>query len=179
MNGNMDNWEEISREEVFQKYGRGVERRAYRLPDGQETDFYLNSGCPSVACLALTKEKQVILVKQFRPGPAKTLLELPGGRVEEGETLEQAAGRELLEETGYRGKVEFVTNILSGPYSLYIKNVLVALDCEKVGEPQLEDNGETLETRLLSLDEFRTHIRTGQMSDVDISYLCLDHLGLL
>ncbi|MFZ2300137.1 MAG: NUDIX hydrolase [Candidatus Moraniibacteriota bacterium] len=179
MNNRVENWEEVSREEVFKKYGRGIEKRTFRLPHGREADFYLSSGHPSIACLALTKDRQVILVKQFRPGPGKILLELPGGGFQGTETTEQAMERELLEETGYRGRVQFVTDTLPSAYSTYIKNALVATDCEKVGEPQLEDNGESIEVVLMSLDEFRKHIRTGQMTDVEISYLCLDYLGLL
>ncbi len=175
----IEKWEEISREKIFEKYGRGIEKKVFRLPHGKEADFYLNSGHSSIACLALTKEKRVILVKQFRPGPKKILLELPGGGMSDDETIEQAMERELLEETGYRGKVQFLTSILPSAYAVYEKNALIVLDCEKVAEPKLEDNGEELEVVLLSLDEFRKHIRTGQMSDVEISYLCLDHLDLL
>ncbi|OGI25824.1 MAG: hypothetical protein A3E38_02920 [Candidatus Moranbacteria bacterium RIFCSPHIGHO2_12_FULL_54_9] len=179
MSDNVENWEEVSREEIFKKYDRGVEKRVYRLPNGKEADFYLKTGHDSVACLALTKDRKVILVKQFRPGPAKILLELPGGGFQGAETPEQAVERELLEETGYRGKVQFVASILPDAYSTYNKNALVVTDCEKVGEPKSEDNGESVEAVLLSLDEFREHIRTGQMTDVEISYLCLDYLNLL
>jgi ADP-ribose pyrophosphatase len=179
MTNKVENWTEVSREEVFKKYGRGMEKRVYRLPNGRETDFYLSSGHNSAACLALTKDKKVILVKQFRPGPAKIILELPGGGFQVTETPERAVERELLEETGYQGKAQFVTSILPSAYSSYIKNALIITDCEKVGEPQLEDNGESVEVMLMSLDEFREHIRTGQMTDVEIGYLCLDYLGLL
>ncbi len=172
-------WEEIFREEVFRKYRRGVERVAFRLPKGNETDFYLYARGQSIACLAFTEDQQVILVKQYRPGPKKILLELPGGGAKPGEDLAVAMERELLEETGYRATVKFVTSILPDAYSTGKKNAFVAVDCTKVAEPKEEDNGEMVETVLLSLDEFRAHIRTGQMTDVEISYLCLDHLGLL
>ena len=175
----MECWEEISREEIFRKFGRGVERRVYRLPDGREGEFYLRTGHSSVACLALTKEKQVILARQFRPGPAKILLEMPGGGMEANETKEEAIARELLEETGYRGSVQFVTELLPDAYSTYTKNFFVVTDCEKIGEPQSEDNGEEVEVVLLRLEQFRQHIRTGQMTDIEGAYLCLDYLELL
>ena len=175
----MENWEEVSREEIFKKFGRGVEKRIYRLPNGREGEFYLRTGHSSVACLALTRERQVILVRQFRPGPAKVLLEMPGGGMDADETKEQAIARELLEETGYRGNVQFVTEILPDAYSTYTKNFFVVTDCEQVGQPQPENNGEELEVILLSLEKFREHIRTGQMTDIEGGYLCLDHLKLL
>lgn len=175
----VQNWEEVSREEVFRKYGRGIEKRTYRLPQGTESDFYLSSGHPSICCLALTKENQVILAKQFRPGPAKILIEMPGGGMNGNETKEEAMTRELLEETGYQGKVEFVTEVIPSAYATYVKNFFVATECEKVSEPKAEDNGEELEVVLMSLDEFRDHIRTGQMTDIEGAYLCLDYLKLL
>ncbi len=179
MKHGVQNWEEVSREEVFKKFGRGVEKRIYRLPSGQEEEFYLKTGYSSICCLALTKDNQVILVRQFRPGPGKILLEMPGGGINPDETKEVAMARELLEETGYQGNIQFVTELLPDAYSTYTKSFLVATNCEKIAEPQLEDNGEELEAVLMSLDEFRNHIRTGQMTDVEGAYLCLDYLKLL
>ena len=179
MNEAVKLWEEVSREEVLKKYGRGIERVVFRLPNKKETDFYVRSGQNSIACLAITKEKQVILVKQFRPGPKRILLELPGGGIQAGESLEDAMARELLEETGYVGEICFVTSVLPDAYAVFQKNVLVATDCEKITEPKLEDNGEIVEAVLLSLEDFRAHIRSGQLTDVEIAYLGLDYLELL
>lgn len=36
-------WEEISREEIFSKYGRGMEKVVFKLPDNKEYDFYLKT----------------------------------------------------------------------------------------------------------------------------------------
>lgn len=60
-----------------------------------------NSG---VAVLAVTKEKKIVLVKQFRLGIGKETLELPSGAVDRRESSRHAALRELYEETGYRAK---------------------------------------------------------------------------
>lgn len=46
-----------------------------------------------------------ILVEQFRPALGERTLEFPAGLVDEGESPQQAAIRELLEETGYHGKI--------------------------------------------------------------------------
>jgi len=51
--------------------------------------------------LAITRDKTFVLVRQFRPAIEMFTLELPGGHVEEGETPEQSARKELLEETGF------------------------------------------------------------------------------
>jgi len=171
-------WKELSRETVFQKYGRKIEKVMYELPNGTKGDFYLKKEGPACCVLALTKDSQVILAKQFRPGPGDILLELPGGRAEKGETPEQAVERELLEETGYRGNVRLVTEALDCAYSTIRRNCFVATDCDKMAEPQ-NTSLETVETVLLPLAEFRELLRSGQMTDVEVGYLGLDYLGLL
>ena len=61
-------WKKLSHEIVFQKYSRKIEKSMFRLPNGEEKDFYIKVEGPAVAILAITKNNQVILVKQFSLG---------------------------------------------------------------------------------------------------------------
>jgi len=171
-------WEELSRETIFEKYRRGIEKVVFRLPDGSEGDFYLKKEDSPVCVLALTEAKEVILAKQFRPGPKKVLLELPGGGIEKGETSEEAIARELLEETGYAGNIQQVTRAYECGYSPMHRYCFVATNCKKITEPALDD-GEFIEVVLFPLDEFRDLLRSGDLTDVEVGYLGLDYLGLL
>jgi ADP-ribose pyrophosphatase len=171
-------WEELSRETIFEKYRRGIERVIFRLPDNSERDFYLKKEDSSICVLALAETGEVILAKQFRPGPKKVLLELPGGGMEKGETPEEAITRELLEETGYSGNIKRVTQAYECGYSPMHRYCFVATDCKKVADPKLDD-GEFIEVVLLSLDEFRGLLRSGEMTDIEVGYLGLDFLNLL
>lgn len=54
-----------------------------------------------VCVVPITASGEVVLVRQERFGTGLVHLEAPGGLVDRGETPEEAARRELLEETGY------------------------------------------------------------------------------
>jgi ADP-ribose pyrophosphatase len=65
-----------------------------------------------VSVVTVTQQGQLLLVRQFRPAAGHMTLELPSGHVEEGETPELAARRELLEETGHvADSFEFLGNL--------------------------------------------------------------------
>jgi len=57
-----------------------------------------------VVMIAVTPDGSVLLEKQYRPPLGRDVIELPAGLVEPGESMESAARRELIEETGWEAK---------------------------------------------------------------------------
>ena len=165
-------------EQPLQMGHRKLLNRTFRLPDGRVDDFDIKHEPQVVCILAITSDQQVVLARQFRPGPEKILLEMPGGGIEAGETPQQAAVRELLEETGYAGETQYIGASLDCAYTTLLRHNFVATGCEKRQEPQT-GQGEFTEAVTMSLAEFRQHLRSGQLTDIETGYLGLDYLGLL
>jgi len=59
-------------------------------------------------------QRELVLIRQFRPPAGRLMLEFPAGLIDPGETAETTAPRELLEETGFQGRV---IRIYGGGYS--------------------------------------------------------------
>ena len=88
--------------EVFRtKWFTILEETLHDPPEFRNQKYYtLNEG-NGVLILPFTTEGKILLVRQFRPPLKKWTWELPSGSIEENESPDDAANRELLEETGY------------------------------------------------------------------------------
>jgi len=170
-------WVCLSEKIVHDGY-RKIARRTYHLPNGSSADFEIRIEPRVVAILAITSQHRVVLTRQYRPGPESLILEIPGGGVEPGETPEQAARRELLEETGCDGDLQFIGESLCGAYTTMQRYNFVAMNCRRIAFPK-PDEHEFIDVVELPLDDFRALLRSGQLSDVATGYLGLDFLGML
>jgi ADP-ribose pyrophosphatase len=72
-----------------------------RMPNGEVIDWYFVDTTPSVMVVPITNDGDVILVRQYRHNLKRDTLELPAGVAQQDEQVEDAALRELEEETGY------------------------------------------------------------------------------
>ncbi|XP_069012668.1 ADP-sugar pyrophosphatase [Embiotoca jacksoni] len=122
-------------------------------------------GVGIIALLKRTLHKDcVVMVKQFRPPMGCCTLEFPAGLIDEGETAEAAALRELKEETGYKGEVVGVTPVTCldpGLSNCTTQIVMVNIngdEMENINPTQQLGDGEFVEVILLPLDEFQTKI---------------------
>lgn len=173
----MKPWKKLDEKVVQEKYGRKVVATNYLMPDGKKDEYYIKHEPDACAVLALDKNNKVILVRQYRPGPNKILLEMPGGFIDATDkNLVDGAERELAEETGYEGKIKFVACCYDDAYSTVKKCSFVAKNCVLNKNIQTEKGCEVV---LVSLNKFKEILRTGQLTDVELGYQGLDYLKLL
>ena len=119
----------------------------------------------SVVIVPLVSAGEVCLVEVVRVAVGRTLLELPAGTLDRIESLEEAARRELAEETGYRaGRIVPAGAMWMSPGILRERmHLFVAEDL--VEGPQALEPGEQIRTRVVSWDEAIAMCLDGRIDD--------------
>jgi ADP-ribose pyrophosphatase len=132
---------------------------------GQKHDFYIIESVDWVNVLAVTPDKQLVMVEQYRHGSNTVELEIPGGVMDctDGSPIDTGV-RELREETGYEGKdPRLLADVFSNPAIMSnTTHVVLVEDCQ-LKHPVQMDSGEDLQTRLVPLSEVPALVATGRI----------------
>lgn len=135
------------------------------LPDGHELSPYHVIESPDwVNAIAITPERNIVLVEQYRHAVQSTMLELPAGHVDAGEAPEVAVKRELLEETGCATENWHDLGALFPAASRFTNKVrsYLAIGVRQVREPHHE-TGENIRVRSIPWTRFVEGLYSGDM----------------
>ena len=158
-------WKTLGTKQIFGNRIFGFREDTVKSPKTDNTHPVWVMDAPTwVNIIPITKEKKVIMIKQYRFGSQEISLEIPGGMVDAGEDAQSAVTREMKEETGYDSEEVHSIGKISPNPALMSNHTYsyVAYNVKKTGDQQL-DNMEDIEVLEVDLNQIPTLITNGEI----------------
>ncbi|MEE1350832.1 MAG: NUDIX hydrolase [Clostridia bacterium] len=176
----MDFYEKImSTDDIFKGKVIDVKYHTVELPDGRisKREVVMHNG--GVGVIAVDKDRNVFMVTQYRIAAGSQMLEIPAGKLEEGEDPYAAAIRELQEETGYLAKslIPLGEYYATPGYCSEKLTIYLATDLEFKG--QHLDDGEFLNVEKYPLDDLYDMVMDNKIYDCKTAIAILKAKSLL
>jgi 8-oxo-dGTP pyrophosphatase MutT (NUDIX family) len=179
-------WRIVRSEIVIDSPHLRLRRDDIVLPDGTRVDdYFVRESLGFSVIFAITPDRRVVLVRQYKHGIGRSVVELPAGAIDPGESSESCARRELAEETGYVCAPEHLEPVASFVTDPTNSNAHFELFLARDVQPSVAqelDATEDIEVRLASFEELRRFVCDGTIevsSHVAAIYFMLDRLGEL
>jgi len=158
--------ERLARKIVYQSPWVNLYLDKVRFPNGHVIDRFhlLDFPHAAVAAVVVNEAGGILFARIFRYTTGTAEWELPAGGVEEGETVTDAAGREVLEETGFTSQdhqLIYSYYPMSGSANKHFHVVV----CKAVAYAQDFDKSEVSETRWFTREEIKQMIREKAIKD--------------
>lgn len=159
-------WKLLNSEYLHKEPWLTVRKDKAETPDGKIVDAYYVHEYPDwVNAVALTEDGKIIMVKQYRHAIGRTLIEIPGGTLDDTDPdPEFGMRRELLEETGYAFDNMINMGAVSANPSTNtnLTHMFLATGGKKVQEQQLDHN-EDIEVILMTVEEVKALLMGNQI----------------
>lgn len=140
-------WKTLSSSKALDEKWFQVRKDVVELPSGKIVDDYFVWEAPHiVTVVAVTPEDKFVLVRQYRHAVGEIFHQFPAGAVDEGESLEEAAMRELKEESGYTTDKPLVHLGTCAPYATKLtglEDFYLALNAVQDGPPHYDEQEES------------------------------------
>jgi ADP-ribose pyrophosphatase len=135
----------------------------YKLPNGNESEYHFVHTSGSAFIIPVCEDGKILMIKQYRYLNDRISLELPGGGIKEGETKEQAAHNELIQETGYDGQLENIG--FFNPYSGVTDELCYVFIAKNLypSKKSLPDESEEFEVLRLTKEEIDEKIYSNEI----------------
>jgi ADP-ribose pyrophosphatase len=162
----------VKSEKIFEGKMISLQVDEVELPNGRYSKREMIKHPGAVAILAITDEKRIVLVEQYRKPTNRALIEIPAGKLEPGEKPEITAVRELEEETGYAcDKLEFITSFYTAPgFADEILHIYKATGLKKIEEPKSADEDEFVELMEVTLEEAVQLLQENKICDAKTAF---------
>jgi ADP-ribose pyrophosphatase len=150
---------------VFQGKVFGVRRDEIVEPGGMRATREVIAHPGSVVVLPVLADGKILMIQQYRYATRQMLWELVAGRIDEGETVKEAAARELKEETGYsaKGFREFLDIFPTPGFLEERMHILLATGLKAgIAEPEAD---EKIISHAYGIDELKRMMKNGKLRD--------------
>lgn len=156
MASKFDNVRVVKSKTIYKKHRGAIVEDVVEFADGSTHEWvYFKTSGTAVAIAAFTKNNEMILTKQYRHPFGKIIYDIPAGGAENGETLQEAALRELEEETGYTAeKLEWIGRFTWAPGTMGPATVEIfftkslkpkcGFDSDEIADVELRDFSDVL-----------------------------------
>ena len=133
--------------------------------NGKKKDFIYFDFPDWVNVIAITPEKKLVMIRQFRYGSKREEIEIPGGMIDPGEDPVTAGCRELSEETGYVGSsAEIIGKVCPNPAIQGNSCYTVLVHGAELQNEQRFDDMEDIEHFLMSSQEVFRLVDSGRLT---------------
>ena len=166
MSGDLKPWQKVGSKPVGNFRIFTIRSDEVISPRTQQTqDVYVIDCVNWVNVIALTPERNLVIIEQYRHGSNTIELEIPGGMMDPEDASPVAAGlRELREETGYEGEnPRLLGQILPNPAIMSNVCYTVLVENCRCVHPLQFDHGEDLVTRLVPVSELPGLVAAGKI----------------
>lgn len=165
----------VRRETLFEGKIISLHVDDVELPNGLPSKREIVTHPGAVAIIAITEDGKIVLVEQYRKALERAIIEIPAGKIDAGETLENCALRELEEETGYLAhKLEHVQSFATSPgFADEIIHVYLASNLEKLSAPREGDEDEFVRLHEVALEEALQWMKDGKIYDAKTAFALL------
>ena len=151
-----------------------VEVGERRFPDGRLHEVEIVRHAPSVVIIPIEADGRIVLVRQFRAPLDRVTLECPAGRVESGESPDDAVRRECEEETGLVPDfVERLRGLYPAPGFCDEELIFFRVSSLRAPSPDSKrkpDEDEDIETQVVSVVDARAMVERGEIVDLKTAY---------
>lgn len=159
---------------IYKGHVFSVETGTRRFPNGQEHQVEIVRHAASVVLIPLEDDGRVIIIKQYRAPLDRETWEFPAGRLNEGESAEDAARRECEEEIGYvPQRLDRLTSLYPAPgfcdEELVFFRVWDFLP-PPPNSPNRPDEDEDITTRTIAIRDARAMLERGEIVDLKTAY---------
>ncbi len=141
----------------------GIE--THEMPDGRQSTFEIIRHPGGAAVLPELSDGRLLLIKQFRPSIGEMVYEIPAGRLEPGESPQECAARELVEETGYRAAKVLPLGSFWSTVGFCDEKIFLYLGKELIAAEQQLEPDELIDLCPMTPDNALEKIESGEILD--------------